>query len=221
MIMEKAKWYNKWLYSFIKPHLGKRNLEISAGIGNFTEILTADNFLVDATDIEEKYLRLLKNRFQAKNVNVIRLNLEKKSVQIKSNYYDAAICLNVLEHIKNDKGALKIIYRRLKIGGRLILLVPAHRILYGSLDINLGHKRRYTRDELRKKLKSAGFKTEKTRYLNFIGAFGWFLNSKILKREIVSETQVILFDKLTRPLLQVEKIIKLTSGLSLFVVAKK
>ncbi len=66
-IMSKARWYNRWLYSFVKPYLGKKILELGSGIGNFTELLVDDRRLVDASDIENKYLKKLRARFKGIN----------------------------------------------------------------------------------------------------------------------------------------------------------
>ena len=220
-IMAKARWYNRWLYSFVKPCLGKKILELGSGIGNFTELLADGRRLVDASDIENKYLKKLKTRFRGKKVKVTRIDLEADNAKARTDYYDTVICLNVLEHIRKDETALNLFYRSLKHNGGLVLLVPAHKMLFGSLDKNLKHYRRYSKKELVEKLTKSGFKVEKIRYLNIFGVFGWFLYSNILRRKIVSESQVVLFDRLARPVLLAEKVIKPPFGLSLFVVAKK
>ncbi len=220
-IMAKASWYNRWLYSFIKPYLGDKVLELGSGIGSFTELLADGRCLVEASEIENKYLNKLKTRFKGRKVKVTRIDLEADNTKVRTDYYDTVICLNVLEHIRKDETALNLIYRSLKHNGRLVLLVPAHKMLFGSLDRNLRHYRRYSKKELVEKLTKSGFKIEKIRYLNSFGTFGWFLNSKILRRKIVSGSQVVLFDRLARPVLLAEKVIKPPFGLSLFVVAKK
>ena len=71
----------------------------------------------------------------------------------------------------------------LPAGGRLVLLVPALKALYGTLDQNLNHLRRYDQDELRAKLTSAGFTIDTMRFLNRVAVPGWWLNSRVLKRQ--------------------------------------
>ena len=46
----------------------------------------------------------------------------------------------------------------LKVGGRLIFLVPAHGQLYSQFDKKLGHFRRYSKSAVLAKLKNADFK---------------------------------------------------------------
>ena len=58
------------------------------------------------------------------------------------------ICLNVVEHLPDDLGALTNIRETLAPGGRAIILVPCGPKLYGTLDEVLGHQRRYTHKTL-------------------------------------------------------------------------
>ena len=67
------------------------------------------------------------------------------------------ICLNVVEHLSNDVGALLNIRAALENGGRAIILVPCGPGLYGTLDEVLGHYRRYTRKTLEDVVAKAGF----------------------------------------------------------------
>ena len=58
---------------------------------------------------------------------------------------DTVICLNVLEHIEDDLGALQNIRLLLAEGGRAVILVPSGQSIYNSLDEELGHFRRVLR----------------------------------------------------------------------------
>jgi ubiquinone/menaquinone biosynthesis C-methylase UbiE len=67
---------------------------------------------------------------------------------LPNNCVDCVIALNVLEHIKDDDGALKQIYRILKPGGYVIIEVPANQELFDFFDEQLKHFRRYSLDKL-------------------------------------------------------------------------
>ena len=95
--------------------------------------------------------------------------------------FDTVVCLNVLEHVKDDLRALSFMRTVLEPGGRLVLQVPAFQFLYGSVDRAIGHYRRYTRRDLALKMRQAGFEVEDSFYMNVIGMAGWFWNNRIMK----------------------------------------
>ena len=219
--MKRLHRYNRWIFSTFRPFLGRRVLEIGSGIGNITKFLL-DRDLVIATDVEPKYLSLLKNTFgKYKKFVIERLYIPgAESERYRSYPIDSVICFNVLEHIEQDETALRNIYDLLEPGGRLLLLVPSHPWAYGSLDQHLGHRRRYGRRELKNKLEARGFRVIYLKYFNRIGILGWFLNSKILRRKRLSSFQLRVYNLLV-PFFKLEKFFPLPFGTSLFAVGEK
>jgi len=71
--------------------------------------------------------------------------------------FDIVTALDCIEHIEDDERALQECHRVLTRGGVLLLTVPAHRWLWSRHDEALHHKRRYTEQDLLKKIKNAGF----------------------------------------------------------------
>src|SRR5260370_34302474 len=71
--------------------------------------------------------------------------------------FDTVICLNVIEHLADDFGAMRNIREVLEEGVRAIILDPAEPGLYGTLDTVLGHERRYTREKLMELVDKSGF----------------------------------------------------------------
>ena len=134
---------------------------------------------------------------------------------------DSCVCLNVLEHIADDVAALRAMSSVLIPGGVIVLLVPAFPSLYGPIDRNLGHYRRYTLDSLTRLAAETGLRVRKTHYVNCAGFFGWWLNSRILKREAQSEKQIAAFDTLVPALSRLEEIAHPPFGQSLFVMLQK
>jgi SAM-dependent methyltransferase len=201
--------------------LGRRVLEIGSGIGNITKFLLGRD-LVIATDVEPKYLALLKNTFgKYKKFMVERLHLPGAEIERYRSYHiDSVICFNVLEHIERDETALRNIFDLLEPGGRFLLLVPSHPWLYGSLDQHLGHRRRYRKKELRSKLEAQGFRVIYLKYFNRIGVLGWFLNSRILRRKRLSPFQLRIYN-LFVPIFKLETFFPLPFGTSLLAVGEK
>jgi hypothetical protein len=61
---------------------------------------------------------------------------------------------------------------------------------------------------------------EETRFFNTPGIFGWYLNSCLLKRKVVSSLQAYSNDLLV-PVLRLEKHLTLPWGMSLLAVGRK
>src|SRR3954449_934214 len=74
--------------------------------------------------------------------------------------FDLVTCLDVLEHIRDDRGALRELRRVTRPSGRLVLTVPAYQVLWSAHDVDNGHCRRYGRRALREAAREAGWKVE-------------------------------------------------------------
>lgn len=217
--MGQAIWYNNWTMKKIVPYLKSDVLEVGCGIGNFTRTLT-DYGRVWAIDIKESYISQLKKSAGSK-MNVGLGDIEKGKYFFDKRKFNSIVCLNVLEHIDNDNQALKNLYQLLSSNGVLIMIVPSHPFLYGSIDRLIGHYRRYTKEDVGEKLKLAGFNIIKSRRLNFLGAIGWFISGKILKEEKVKEGKIKLFNILAPFILPIEDWIEPLFGTSILVIAQK
>ena len=133
---------------------------------------------------------------------------------------DTVVCLNVLEHLPDDAYVLTRFWDALVPGGRLVLLVPAHRWLHGTIDRAIGHYRRYERRSLCALIAQCGFVVESAEYLNPVGVAGWFLNSRVLNRAAVPLQQARLFDALF-PLFERTQALGLPIGISVLAVGRK
>jgi glycosyltransferase involved in cell wall biosynthesis len=215
--------YNAWLDSRFHHFLGARLLEVGAGVGNQTQYFVHKERVI-ASDIEPHYVRELRARFEGRsNVRVAsyRFPTDQEAIdELRRERIDSIACLNVLEHIADDAGTLEQFWSILEPGGRLVLLVPAMPALYGTLDIHLNHFRRYEREALRDLVTRAGFTVQTLRYLNRPGVFGWWLNSRVLKRRVLPRAQLAAFNWI-QPLLKLEEHGNPSFGMSLLVLATK
>ena len=219
--LSRAERYNRWMFEQLSPWLGRRVLEIGSGIGNFTRYLMGRDLVV-ATDLNPRYLRILANTFERHTrVEVTPLDLTTfDPAPIAAQGIDTILCLNVLEHIADDRGALHRLHAALVPGGRLLLLVPAHERLYGAIDRAIDHHRRYDRAGIEARLREAGFQVEHTVFFNRLGVIAWYLNSVVLRRTRVPGFQVHLQNALV-PFLRAESALPLPFGLSLIAVARR
>ena len=80
--------------------------------------------------------------------------------------YDVICMFDVLEHIKQDQQALKVVVALLKPGGTLVVSVPAYQWLYGAHDKTLHHFRRYSLKKLCENLNDAGLELQFSSHFN-------------------------------------------------------
>ncbi|HSB37256.1 MAG TPA: bifunctional glycosyltransferase/class I SAM-dependent methyltransferase [Thermoanaerobaculia bacterium] len=215
--------YNRWLHERFERHLGSRVLEVGSGVGNQTRWFI-DKERVVASDIESHYVRELRANFGGRsNVRIASFRFplsDADRADLAAERIDTVVCLNVLEHIEDDREAVRDFARTLPAGGRLVLLVPANPSLYGTLDVNLHHYRRYDREALRQLVEGAGFAVDEIRFLNRPGVVGWWLNSRVLKRKVLPKQQLGAF-KWLLPILRSEEKTAPSWGMSLLVLARR
>jgi len=217
-----AKNYRNWMYDRLEPFIGQRVLEVGAGIGNFTELLL-DRSLVVPTDKSEACVAYLKRRLNSPKVSPAQLDLENPEASALGKWsFDTVVCLNVLEHVKDDARALSYMSQMLVTGGRLVLLVPAFEFLYGSIDRAIDHHRRYTRKNLLPKMLQARFEIKTAFYMNVIGMAGWFWNNRIRRIGEEDAAQIMLFDRFVAPWAErIERAVPPPFGLSLIAIGQK
>jgi len=221
--MAKLQEYNRWLHDRFDPYLGKRILEVGAGVGNQTRYFI-DRERVVASDVEPHYVEELKRKFGAsRSVRVASFSFpltEADRQDLRREQVDTIVCLNVLEHIEDHESTLKDFAAVLPPGGHLVLLVPSLPALYGTLDVHLHHFRRYELEPLRALLQKSGFEVETLRFVNRLAVFGWWLSSRVLRRKVLPKEQLAAF-KLIMPLLKYEEKHPPRFGLSLLALAKR
>lgn len=223
--MGKAKNYIAWQSRLVLGELrGKtRVVEVGCGVGNFTRNLL-DRELVIALDVEPECVERLRERHpgQRNLQTLVSEPGEPSFSSLAACHADSCVCMNVLEHIEDDLGALRAMRSILVPGARAVLIVPALPALYGPIDRNLGHYRRYKRDGLRRLAIEAGWEVTKLHYMNAVGCAGWWFNAHVLKKEAQSEAQIAVFDRCVVPVVAaLERAVRPVFGQSLFAVLEK
>ncbi len=211
-----ARHYNDWIFSRARPYLGHSVLDVGAGIGAFTERAAATGAAVTA--LEPELGALLRGRLSDRSqVTVLEHPVEDLA---GDGAFDSILCLNVLEHIEDDEDALQRFRRQLRPDGRLLLLVPAHRFLFGGYDRAAGHLRRYDRATLRALLHRAGFEIEELRHVNPVGGLGWLARVRLRRGDEWPAGSFRTFDRLVPVLRHLDRL-RLPFGLSLWAVARR
>jgi SAM-dependent methyltransferase len=223
-ILSENSRFNDWMYTHIKTGLREKMgniLEVGSGIGTISERIIRDMgplAQITLTDVSITYTQSLRKKYSSfKNVSVSRLDLNSREEYSKIGYgkYDSIVAINVLEHVRDDVLALHELYKLLKKGGRLIILVPCHKFLYNIIDKNIGHFRRYTKKELCDKVNETNFTILCMHYFNAVGVVGWYFNGNVLKNGRISPTASRWFDRLVPVLDYIDRITFNRVGLSL------
>jgi SAM-dependent methyltransferase len=194
-LLRRAIRYQRWTVAQFGPRLRGELLEVGAGIGNFTRWLAPLASRVVALEPDQAMCEELR-ALGLPNVEVVPQPVEALR---GGERFDSVVMFNVLEHIRDEPGVLRVLLEQLRPGGSVNLLVPAHARLFGTLDRRYGHFRRYTKDGVRRLLRAAGFDQVRASYFNPVGAVGWFVAGRILRMRRLSPSAVRLSDAVAVP----------------------
>jgi 2-polyprenyl-3-methyl-5-hydroxy-6-metoxy-1,4-benzoquinol methylase len=222
--MREAKRYGAHLFRLFRPYVGRRVLEVGCGIGTMSRRLTEMADTVLGIEPNPHCADLVRAEMRGDPKFNLRTCLleECDLVELASQRFDTVFCINVLEHIEDDREALRSFHRVLAPGGHVLIWVPAVQAAYGPLDAELGHFRRYSKASLAAAFAAAGLDIVTLRYSNPIGLLGWMFNAHVLKSKAHSLTQVRVFDRLVAPwALPGERLLPPPIGLSLIAVGRK
>jgi SAM-dependent methyltransferase len=100
---------------------------------------------VIGVDLNPKAVRIAEDR----GMDALCAPLER--LPFTGSRFELAVCLDVLEHVKDDAAALRELDRVICSGGALVVTVPAYPSLMGEHDQAAGHVRRYSRSLLLKR----------------------------------------------------------------------
>lgn len=219
--------YHEWVYDSFRDLLSGRILEVGMGSGIHTRMLLRHGPVV-ATDLDERCLDRVRHEHPNAALECFQLNLENSDdfAPLRENPCDTAVCLHVLEHVRDDLLALRNLAGALRPGGKLILYVPAMPSIFGTMDVSAGHYRRYRRRSLHAILSLAGFDVVRSQFQNALCVPGWWFNGRVLKRgDLTGEglaKQIRFFDRyLVPPARWLDRLTHRFFGQSLFVAAEK
>jgi SAM-dependent methyltransferase len=213
--------YTDWLLARCRPYVGRRVLDVGAGLGTFSELLADASDELVVAEPDPAFHAHLEARFANRSgVRVVRELTASLDVEKLGGPVDTIVCFNVLEHIRDHRGAVARFHELLAPGGNLLLLVPGHPFLFGGVDWAVEHERRYRKNEVGELLEHAGFELVELRRVNPVGAIGWFMWSRVLRRSQLPQRSTRLYDRLV-PLLRVLDRVELPFGLSVWAVGRR
>lgn len=218
--LDRAERFHGWVIDKLGKLVGPRLLEVGCGIGTYTQHFARQGLAVTAVDVDRGFVEIAETRFAG--LSNVEVRLEDATVDNGGEeLWNSVVMLDVLEHLDNDDAVLRGLARRLVPQGQLVVKVPAHEWLRGSLDDAVGHYRRYSRRSLQAVFDAAGFEIERIDSFNLMATPGWFLNSRVMRRQVVAAGQIGWFERLV-PLGQtIDRLDFLGLGVSLIAVGRK
>jgi SAM-dependent methyltransferase len=130
-------------------------LEAGCGWGTNLEALEAAGYRVTGLDVSRRML----DRLDRTDRRLIEADLSQ-GLPDHPPTYECVLALDVIEHLDDDRQAVRQLGRLLKKNGRLIISVPALPELFSEFDEVQGHRRRYTAQSLRSCLDDACLEVE-------------------------------------------------------------
>lgn len=157
--MQQFHWWYKARRALVRDMLhqigignaaGKQVLDVGCGAGEGAQIFPEAH--LTGLDPSEEALALVP---KAHYRELVRGSGEQ--LVFPSASFDVVLLLDALEHMAADDDALREARRVLRPGGVMCITVPAYQWLWSKHDEAVHHKRRYTRQQLVKKMEAAGF----------------------------------------------------------------
>ena len=222
-LFQHAKTWKRYLRRQIAPYLGRRVLEVGAGIGGTTTELFADG--TDLWVCLEPNPTLAKQLEDRKSEGSLQAACEVRKGSIRelepNIEFDTVLYIDVLEHVEDDRGEISRAAKKLSAGGHLIVLSPAHQWVFSALDIAVGHFRRYSRSTLTN-LAPKGPKLVRVRYLDSAGLLASLGNRLVLKSSLPTLRQILFWDRFMVPFSRIlDPLLAYQVGKSILVVWQK
>ena len=199
-LFAEARNWKAYYGAILAPHLVGDVLEVGAGIGGTTRVL-CDGRQRSWTALEpdpalaEAIRRSAAAEPFPAELRVVTGTLESLPAEAR---FDALLYIDVLEHIEDDAGEVARAAERLRPGGALIALSPAHQWLYSPFDARIGHYRRYSARTLAA-LTPPTLALERVMLLDAVGVLASAANRLLLRQQTPTREQIRFWDRYLVP----------------------
>jgi SAM-dependent methyltransferase len=200
--MDEADNYTRWIISLFSKHLRGRVLEVGLGHANYRNFLPDLSSYV-GSDIDAGIIASARARHPSDRFILIDVCADDFPERLGRGSFDAVMCFNVLQYVRDERLAIANMIDSLRGGGALALLVPAMQSLYGRMDELAGHRSRYERVQVTSLFDELPARVLFCRFFNPIGALGWWVNNRLPHNTLEDDNiarQIRLFDRYVVPL---------------------
>lgn len=218
-----AKNWKRYLRSQLRGYLVGDVLEVGAGLGGTTRVLfPGDSTSWTCLEPDERLAARIRQAVEAGELGEsCRICVGTLADLDPGRRFDTILYVDVLEHIEHDREEVSAAAGRLRPGGALAVLSPAHDWLFTAFDESVGHFRRYDRGSLRA-LTPAQAGLERLRYLDSVGVAASAGNRLILRSGMPTERQIRIWDRLMVPMSRIlDPLLRYRFGKSVLAVWRK
>jgi SAM-dependent methyltransferase len=194
-LFQHARTWKRYFRSHLAGYLHGRVLEVGAGIGGTAALLCRPD-LEHWTCLEPDPVlaERLRERFHREplstSAEIVVGTLTDLPVE---QTFDSILYIDVLEHIEADAREMTAAAGRLRPGGFLIVLAPAHQFLYTPFDAAIGHFRRYSARSLAAAAPRQ-LQVERVFYLDSVGLLASLANRLLLRSAMPTAGQLRFWD---------------------------
>lgn len=191
-------WKQYWI-SQLAPFVRGDVLEVGAGIGSNTpklRYLSTGGWL--CLEPDELLLPELRRRVETNISLPVEVMCGTVNSLPKDKLFDTALYIDVLEHIPDDVAEIAAVAKHIRSSGHIIVLSPAHQLLYSPFDRAIGHQRRYNRTSLLR-CSPPSAQPILVSYLDSVGYFLSLANRMILQQSNPTLHQIFFWDNYIVP----------------------
>lgn len=193
-----ARNWKRYLRDVASPYLRGDVLEVGGGIGE-TSCAFRSEAQSSWTALEPDVLLASRLRKRVSQLSrPVRVVAGTTASLRAEPLFDCIVYIDVLEHIEHDREELVAAAARLKPGGTIVVLSPAHQALFTPFDEAIGHYRRYNQRQLQA-LTPAGTRLIRLRYLDSVGLTLSLGNRLLLRSASPTVNQVVFWDRFCIP----------------------
>ena len=200
-LFSRALNWKSYFCAQIKPFLGPEVAEVGAGLGGTTRVLLSDgarHLRWVCLEPDGEMCAQIAREIESGSLPAFCEPLASTLEPLPDSSFDSILYIDVLEHIEHDRAELESAWRRLRPGGHLVVLSPAHQALFSPFDQAIGHFRRYSRAAL-EACGPAGARLVRSRYLDSLGFFLSLANSRLLRQSMPTPRQIAFWDRVVVP----------------------
>ncbi len=197
-----ATHWKRYFSGVIAPFIGARVLEVGAGIGSNMRFLRTPAVRAwTSLEPDPALAERIRERISSGELPPGSVTVGTTGEIDAGQRFDTILCIDVLEHIADDKSEVDRAARLLARGGNLVVLAPAHQFLFSRFDAAIGHFRRYSAAGLRA-LAPEGCRLARCLTLDAAGLLAALANRLLLRQAEPSLAQVALWDRVLVPISQ-------------------